>query len=252
MILYFSGTGNSYYVAKKISMVINDEIVSINQYLKEGKQKLFESDKPFIIVSPTHSWRIPRIVDSFISESTFKGSNKIYFVLTCGGEAGNAVEYAKKSISKKGLTFMGLTSIVMPDNYVALYDSSDRIHGKVIVKNAIPQIIDIAKVIKNGEKFPDKAVTALGKFNSSVTNPLFYKIIVSSKGFHTNKACIGCKKCVTLCPLNNIEMDNNRPRWGSNCIHCMACIGGCPKEAIEYKNRTKGKPRYYNREEPTV
>ncbi|GAA0703370.1 hypothetical protein GCM10008904_10360 [Paraclostridium ghonii] len=24
--------------------------------------------------------------------------------------------------------------------------------------------------------------------------------------------------------LNNIKMDNNRQRWGSNCFHCMAVL----------------------------
>ncbi|MDU1855461.1 MAG: flavodoxin, partial [Clostridium baratii] len=30
-----------------------------------------------------------------------------------------------------------------------------------------------------------------------------------------------------------------------NCTHCMACICGCPVQAIEYKNKTKGRNRYY-------
>lgn len=58
-------------------------------------------------------------------------------------------------------------------------------------------------------------------------------------------ACIGCGKCVQLCPLNNIRLDKDKPVWGSNCTHCMACICYCPKEAIEYGKRSVGKPRYH-------
>ena len=49
-------------------------------------------------------------------------------------------------------------------------------------------------------------------------------------------ACIGCGKCVELCPLNNIRLENGKPVWGKHCTHCMACICYCPKEAIEYGN----------------
>ena len=57
--------------------------------------------------------------------------------------------------------------------------------------------------------------------------------------------CIGCGKCVELCPLNNIHLENGKPLWGKNCTHCMACICYCPKEAIEYGKKSRGKPRYH-------
>lgn len=250
LILYFSGTGNSYYVAKQINTIIKDEMLSINQLLKNKEKKIIESDTPFIIVAPTYAWRIPRVVESFIRESSFKGNSKVYFVLTCAGDAGNAAAYAQKISSEKGLTFMGLTSVLMPDNYMALYDSSDRINPKEIIQNAVPHILDITKSIKSGNPFTKQTTTLIGKLNSSLVNAVFYKTIVSAKGFHSTQACISCKKCVKLCPLNNIEMDHNKPHWGSNCTHCMACIGGCPTKAIEYKKKTQGKPRYYNTEAP--
>jgi LysM repeat protein len=42
------------------------------------------------------------------------------------------------------------------------------------------------------------------------------------------------------------KLAEGKPQWGRNCTHCMACICACPSEAIEYKNKSKGKPRYYN------
>ena len=56
--------------------------------------------------------------------------------------------------------------------------------------------------------------------------------------------CIGCGKCVSLCPLNNIKLENNKPVWNGNCTHCMACISYCPTEAIEYGKKSAKKPRY--------
>ena len=71
MILYFSGTGNSRYISEVINSILNDEIVCINDYLKNNQKSIFESTKPYIIVCPTYAWRIPRVVEEFISNNVF-------------------------------------------------------------------------------------------------------------------------------------------------------------------------------------
>ncbi|EQG17258.1 flavodoxin family protein [Clostridioides difficile DA00062] len=84
MILYFSGTGNSRYVARKIAQELNDELISLNQLIKEEKtDELISADKPFIFVCPTYAWRLPIVVTDFIKETKFLGSNRVYFVMTC-------------------------------------------------------------------------------------------------------------------------------------------------------------------------
>lgn len=76
-------------------------------------------------------------------------------------------------------------------------------------------------------------------------NPVFYRFFVKADAFRATDACIGCGRCVELCPLNNVHLKNGKPVWGKNCTHCMACICYCPKEAIEYGEKSKGKPRYH-------
>ena len=58
MILYFSATGNSQYVAERIAKETKDEIVSLNQLMKQNKQDdLISETKPFVFVCPTYAWR---------------------------------------------------------------------------------------------------------------------------------------------------------------------------------------------------
>ncbi|HWT75122.1 MAG TPA: EFR1 family ferrodoxin [Mobilitalea sp.] len=246
MILYFSGTGNSRYVAQVISSVTGDNIVSINELLKNGSKDTIKSDKPFVFVCPTYAWRIPKVVDDYIREVRFEGNKKAYFILTCGSETYNAAEYTKKICKEKGFDFMGLSSVLMPENYIAMFDAPDKEKAAVIIKKASPQIQTVAEQMKNGQILPEEKVTLKGKLVSSMINPIFYKMYVSTKGFYTEDTCNSCGKCVKSCPLNNIKLTEGKPQWGANCTHCMACICGCPTEAIEYKNNSKGKPRYYN------
>ena len=103
MIIYFSGTGNSRYAAELINSEISDKILCLNDAVNTGFQQKFNSDKPFVIVCPTYAWRIPRVVENTIKNSTFAGNKNIYFVLTCGAGAGNAAATQKKYVMKKVL-----------------------------------------------------------------------------------------------------------------------------------------------------
>lgn len=245
MILYFSGTGNSRYAAQIIQSVTGDEILSMNELMKTGSKDTLKSEKPFVFVCPAYAWKIPRVVEKLIRDAQLEGSKKAYFVLTCGEGTGNAVHYAKKLCNEKGLEFLGLASVVMPENYIALYDAPDKSIAEREVQSAIPGIYDVAKKIKDNQALEENKSKINGIFMSGVVNPFFYLLIVNAKGFHSTNDCISCGKCVALCPLNNVKLEDGKPQWGNNCTHCMACICGCPKEAIEYKNKTQGKPRYY-------
>lgn len=245
MILYFSGTGNSRYVAQVINSVIGDELVSLNELIKMGSKRALASEKPFVFVAPTYAWRIPEIVRRFIQETQFTGSSKAYFVLTCGDGTGNAAGHARRLCAEKGFVFSGLATVIMPENYIAMYEVPAKEQADAIIKKSDPLILDVAEYIKNGQELPGETITLNGRFISGIVNPLFYFAVVSAKGFYSTSACIGCGKCAQLCPLNNIGLSGGKPQWGGNCTHCMACICGCPTEAIEYKNKSKGKPRYF-------
>ena len=84
MILYFSGTGNSQWAARRLAEALDDEVVSINCIMKEGTSAPLRSRKPFVFVAPTYAWRLPRVVDRWIRGASFAGSNDAYFVLTWG------------------------------------------------------------------------------------------------------------------------------------------------------------------------
>lgn len=246
MILYFTGTGNSRYVAQSIGRITGDIIVSINELLKNKSKEILESEGPFIFVCPTYAWRMPKIVECFIRNAHFSGSNKAYFVLTCGSDTGNAVHYAKRLCNEIGFDFLGFAAIIMPENYIAMYPAPDRAQADEIIKKAAPQILKTAEHIKNGQPLPEEKLESGSRFKSSIVNSLFYPTCVSARGFYSTDNCIGCGKCAKLCPLNNVKIINSKPCWGQSCTHCMACICGCPREAIEYKNKSKGKHRYYN------
>lgn len=251
MILYFSGTGNSRYVARAIAKITGDTVVSLNGRIKKGDTGPLHSDQPFVFVTPAYAWRIPRVVRENILQTEFNGNDRAYFVMTCGDGAGNAAQYIKEICKQKAFVFRGFASVVMPENYVAMFSVPDQVTAGRIVQMAGPGIREIADRINKGMQLKEPCVSITGRLQSWLFNPAFYALI-NAKGFRFTNACISCGKCAELCPLNNIQIIDGAPRWGGNCTHCMACICGCPTEAIEYTNASRGKPRYYLTEEPEL
>lgn len=244
MILYFTGTGNSEYVAKKIQKETGDKLLNLFQKIRENDHTELRSDTPWIFVVPTYAWRIPHIVEKWIRETKLSGSRDIYFVMTCGGSVGNAGKYLKKLCSQKDMNYKGCYQLVMPENYIAMFSTPTKEEAMKVMEAAEPEIQAAIDLIKDGKTFPERQITFKDKSNSGIVNDLFYPLMVHAKKFYATDACISCGKCETVCPLGNIHMNDGKPVWGKSCTHCMACICRCPKEAIEYGNHSKGLPRY--------
>jgi len=244
MILYFSGTGNSEYVAKRIGKEINDEVIGLFDKIRNSDHSELNSDRSWIVVVPTYAWRIPRIVQKWIENTSLTGSGNIYFVMTCGGSIGNAGKYLKKLCARKNMNYYGCTEIVMPENYIALFSTPTEEKAMQIIEQAESVIDDTARCIKKGDKLTQPEISFGDKMNSGIVNDLFYPVFVHAKKFYATGDCISCGKCVRSCPLNNIRMEEGKPVWGKDCTHCMACICRCPKEAIEYGKHSRGLTRY--------
>ena len=245
MILCFSGTGNSRYIAKKIAQALQDKVVDLNAKIKAADYSPIQTGENIIVVTPTYAWRIPRIVSEWLSEAKLVSAQRIWFVMDCGGEIGNAAKYNHRLAEQKHLCYMGTAQIVMPENYIAMFNAPRAEEAKKIVKAAEPAIADAIACIKAEQPFSAPRNNLYDRFMSGPVNPIFYRFFVKAAAFQTNGACIGCGQCVENCPMNNIILRDGKPKWGKQCTHCMACICYCPGEAIEYGKKSVGKPRYH-------
>lgn len=243
MVLYFSGTGNSRYVARRIAEISSDEVISINQRLKSRDYSAVSSENPLVFVGPVYAGRLPRVMDDYIKKVSFTGTKRVYFIGTCAQTPWMTAEYVERLCKEKSFALLGFNSVVMPQGYVAGGGTQPKQVNDKILKEAEPKIVKIAETIRDKQMLPKEQP---GKaIMSRVLNPMMYSMMVSAKGFTVTSKCTGCGKCEARCPLNNVKLVNGRPVWGGDCTHCMACIAGCPAEAIEYGKKTQGKYRYY-------
>lgn len=245
MILYFSGTGNSKYVAQRIADALGDEIVNLNDRIKASDTSPVETGERLIVVTPTYAWRIPRVVRDWLLKTELRGAKQVWFVMTCGGEIGNADRYNRELCAEKAISCMGTAQIVMPENYIAMFSAPQADKARQIVAKAEPSIDRAIAAIQSNQPFAPTRNKLYDRFMSGPVNPIFYKFFVKANAFTASSACIGCGQCVKRCPMNNVTLKDGKPSWGKNCTHCMACICYCPKEAIEYGKKSVGQPRYH-------
>ena len=244
MILFFTGTGNSQFLAQTLADALGDETVDAREYLRRGGAGSFESEAPYVFAFPTYAWRMPRVFEDFLRTCTFAGSRRAYFVMACGADVGNAGAYLEKLCADKGLEFRGLMPVVMPDNYVVMYDVTKPADVPPLLERGAQRMRAAADLIRAGEPFPPMRVTAADKAKSGAMNAAFFRAMVSAKKFRATDACVACGLCAGVCPLNNITLADGRPVWGGRCTHCMACISRCPQRAIEYGKATEKRGRY--------
>ena len=245
MIFYFTGTGNSRYIAKRIAEITGDSLVSMNDRIKQSDTQPVHVEHRLVFVVPTYGWRIPRIVEQWIQVTEFTGAETAWFVMDCGGEIGNAAKYIRRLCKQKGFIYMGAAPVIMPENYIAMFNAPEDVEARRIIEKAVPVIDSAARKIVDGEAFPPPRNNLYDRFMSCAVNPVFYRLVVKADAFYAGDQCVSCGKCAELCPLNNITLKDGKPVWGENCTHCMACICRCPVEAIEYGKKSAGKPRYY-------
>jgi len=244
MVIYFSGTGNSEYCARLIASRLGDELIDSAQFIKHGIAAELISGKPWVFCAPTYAWQLPRVFVDFIRSGNFEGEKRAYFVMTCGGSIGAAGEHIEKLCKEKGLEYMGVLPVVMPENYVAMFPVPEKEKAERMVAIAAKRLEKRVAAIEKGEAFESKKSGAMDKMLSVFVNKGFYGYAVSDKKFHTTDKCTSCGKCEQVCPLGNVRLEEGIVVWGGNCTHCMACICRCPQDAIEYGKASKGKYRY--------
>jgi ferredoxin len=256
MIFYFSGCGNSRHVAETLAAGLNDTLVFIPEAARENRYDYTLTEGESLgFVFPVYSWAPPKLVLEFVKRMTVKvgpstGSGTLpytYFACTCGDNCGHTEKVFRKVVEEKGWSLSACFSVQMPETYIGMagfkLDTEEKAKQKIAEADAtltrnIPRLI-------NKEYFSEMVKGSFPWLKTYLVNPGFNQHATDDSKYLSTEACIHCGKCVNVCPLKNITLEDGRPKWHGNCTMCMACYHNCPVNAIQYGKATVGKGQYY-------
>ena len=250
LIFYFSATGNSEYVARKIATKEHDKVISIPEAIvnKEYEYHLKEHEKVGFVM-PVYFGGLPTIVSYFLERLALFNVRGVYFyhILTSGGKTGEASLLLNKIIQKKGYTLSASYGVSMVDNYIPMYRMPNEVDAKNKLDEAEEQIEVICKAIHNCAYGDQNTVKGLmAKQFTNFSYPLYVRGR-KTKVFKVTTDCKSCGLCASICPCQAIEIQEGKPIWKQKkCVYCFGCLHRCPQMAIRYKKLTENKGRYYN------
>lgn len=236
-IFYFTATGNSLYVAKKIG----GELYSIPQMIKEGNYE-FE-DEAIGFVFPCHAFGMAKIVSDFIKKANFK-ANYFFSIMTYGAKPFSGLRNMELVGSESGIKFNYTNEILMVDNFLPTFKMEDEIKNKnpKEIEEKLNEIIDDITNRRNSLVKKGFASNVLSKYGRRLADKLSHNYAI--KNFKVMDNCTSCKVCEKVCPANNIKVEK-KPEFLHKCEGCLACIHHCPQNAICLKSE-KSKARFIN------
>lgn len=224
MIFYFTGTGNSLYIAKQL----DSDCRSIPQLINSATNT-YEAER-IGIVCPIYGHEMPAMVKEFLKKVQFQTSY-LFVILTYGNRHANAVELAQKALAQVGKEADYITTVLMVDNFLLGFDMAEQTQ---LDKGIEKQLAEVKKAITEKKQEYQKVTTKDRLAHQGYLNLVANKPETIWADFTFTDECIGCGICVKVCPAGCIHLENQRAvRIAIGCQSCYACIHACPKSAIQ-------------------
>jgi len=253
-ILYFSGTGNTHWVANELE----------HQLIKLGKEAKIYSiensvdftaikpDDHIVIGFPVYGSNAPYPMQKFISTMP-EGSGRLVSVFcTQASASGDTGHHISETLKAKGYIPHCIKHFKAPNN---IHVPSFRFTKPVTCKQAdallekqIPNIEKYAKEITENKK-AIRGNYMFAHLVGGLQRAYLDKMVAkaSAQMMVMKDRCINCNTCTKVCPTANITCDDGNYLFGKNCTMCMRCYSICPTAAIcfgEKNSNTKKYPRY--------
>lgn len=262
-ILYFSGTGNTYFVVRKIQQALKARghecaILAADQLqsdcglsydkeaspglLKEKLQEFLKDASNLILAFPVYASDIPAPMKQLIKLFPKGKTRDLAVVATIHKAGGDASLIPGKYLETKGYHQVLAAYVKMPNNLQlpgfdffkvcngdelkAYYESTEKkVNG--IVDKLLEQKSHI-----DGDGLFNSVIGAAQRMGEDFIAGFF------TKSMYSDDKCIKCGLCVSICPTANITFENKVPVFANKCCLCTRCYNFCPVNAIQITGKT--------------
>jgi ferredoxin/flavodoxin len=250
-IFYYSGTGNTAWVVHRLAK----RLVELGDQVRATS---CEDISPCAVdpaacdvmglALPIYSSFAPRVMGEFLRALPPGGDKPLFAVASAGYVAGDVCWYATKSLRAKGYDPFLYGNVIMPNNFfippMAILPVTPPERVPAVLGRAERKIGRLADFIHRREMHLE-GIGVLGRLVGILQR-------MAGEGFETrffgpffaDHDCTLCGWCVEHCPVGNIEMGQDGPRFLDHCMLCLRCYSFCPVQAVQATERTRNAQKF--------
>lgn len=245
--IYFSGTGNSRYIAEQFSKRMKWACFSIEE--KADFDRLIKDADTIAFCYPIYGSDVPLIMQNFLHEHASLLENKKLIIfctqLLFSGDGARVMTDYLLGVPHQVIYAEHFN---MPNNICNFFlfrvPTQKRIEG--YVRRADRKLLRVCNEINQG-RIRLRGFNPISKYTGLLTQRKgFQKMLIHIKtDVLVDEDCISCGKCVQLCPMKNLILENKVIVQQNNCTACFRCVNECPKQAITVFIHRKVKKQYH-------
>ena len=244
--LYFSGTGNTRYIANDFAKKMNHKAYSIEENL--DFVSLITSHETIAFCYPIYTSDVPNIMKRFVNTHRLKLQNKNLIILCTqlffSGDGARVFTDLLKDIT---YTVIYAEHINMPNNICNLWVLPLAKEQRIAryLDHAESKLNKICENIEQGIIIL-RGFNPVSKWLGWFTQRAYFPKIETKamKDVRIDAKCNLCGTCTRVCPMDNLTIENNQIIQQVACTLCYRCVNLCPQKAITVLIHSKVKKQY--------
>ncbi len=244
VVIYFSGTGNTKFIAKKFGKEMKCKSYSIEEDVNFSE--IISENSTIALCYPIHFSQAPLLFMDFVGKykNEFRGK-KIISLCSQQFFSGDGARSITDLLEDVEVIYAEHFNMQNNITCMPIYYKLTKRNNRRCLKNTCNKIKVVAKDINNNKV----KLKGFNNFSKSMgtTQHISPESIKQKqmKAVKVRESCVLCEKCVKCCPTSNLSQVSGKIVSDNKCTFCMRCINICPKKSISVLLHGNVKEQYF-------